>query len=532
MADGRTPISSTARTREADPHSSRGSSPPVKTGGTEEVRAADALVRRALNFLVKLFPATNAHIGYVRKEEAPLLGGSPSSQNGEAGQFEDIREVPGHPEFLRAITVNVDERISQFLGEDAKAHLQTAYARLKVPVILAQEWGRQVPVPGRARAETREALRAQLPTHIIAHLIADQFAQVTGQEAYRFARHAEPGSAHDELAGTIVESLDYMNALTRSRVEHQELTHGLVIAPRSERERAPGHAASSAEGRSSAEGASPPALGHYPEDFRDLKRTSLLTDGYQSALCITPAGRAARLVTRDTVANVPELLDRDLGSLSFLAAASKQHDGIGLMLRQGGSITTFAGGRPLFIRRSGVWHGLLWDQIQSTMTGRYGEVGAQVFGIALLLTTSSKGGIIAVSEDPPDALSLHEKDRVDRARSPAAPPQGDHQGGADRAGPERESTPEWFLHRLLPAGNILDLSRPTLALLAGIDGATIVDPEGHLISYGAIVESMQGRSEGARTAAARTLSAHGLVIKVSEDGPVQIFENGEPVLTV
>ncbi|PSQ98444.1 MAG: hypothetical protein BRD48_07300, partial [Bacteroidetes bacterium QS_9_68_14] len=512
---------------------------PVKTDGAEEMRAADALVRRALDFLVKLFPATDAHVGYVRKEEAPLLGGSPSSQNGGAGRFEDIREVPGHPEFLRAITISVDERIGQFLGEDAEAHLQAAYARLKVPVILAQGWTRQM--PGHAHSgssETREALRAQLPTHVIAHLIADQFAQVTGQEAYRFARHAEPGSAHDELAGTIVESLDYMNALTRSRVEHQELTHGLIIAPRSEiaprgeRERAPGHATPSAEGRSSAEGASPPALGHYPEDFRDLKRTSLLTDGYQSALCITPAGRAARLVTRDTVANVPELLDRDLGSLSFLAAASKQHNGIGLMLRQGGSITTFAGGRPLFVRRSGVWHGLLWDQIQSTMTGRYGEVGAQVFGVALLLTTSSKGGIIAVSEDPPDALSLHEKDRVDRARSPAAPPQGDHQGGADRAGPERESTPEWFLHRLLPAGNILDLSRPTLALLAGIDGATVVDPEGHLISYGAIVESMQGRSEGARTAAARTLSAHGLVIKVSEDGPVQIFENGEPVLTV
>lgn len=524
MADGRKRVSIKKSAPEAAPRPHDSS---IKTGGTEKVRAADALVRHALDFLVELFPGTNAHIGYVRKEEAPLLGGSSGSspsQADQAGQFEDIRAVPGHPAFLRAITISVDERISQFLGEDTGAHLKTAYARLKVPVILAQEWTRQM--PGHVREETREALRAQLPTHIIAHLIADQFAQVTEQEAYRFARHAEPESAHDELARTIVESLDYMNTLTRSRVEHQELTHGLVIAPRATEAHATDGEAALAEAPSAL------ALGHYPEDFRDLKRTSLLTDGYQSALWITPAGQAARLITRDTVANLPELLDRDLGSLSFLAAASKQHDGVGLMLRQGGSITTFAGGQPLFIRRSGVWHGLLWDQIRSTMTGRYGEVGAQVFGTALLLTTSSKGGIIAVSEDPPDALNLHEKDRVDHARSPAVPPEDDRQSGADRAGSERESAPEWFLHRLLPSGNILDLSRPTLAMLAGIDGATVVDAEGRLISYGAIVESMQGRSEGARTAAARTLSAHGPVIKVSEDGPVQIFEDGEPVLTV
>jgi hypothetical protein len=495
--------------------------------GPADVRATDALVRKALAFLTELFPAANAHIGYVRKADAPLLGGTASPRNGEGGRFEDIREVPAHPEFLRVVTISVNERISEFLREDDDSHLEAASARFKIPVILAHEWTRHL--TGAATEEARAALQAQLPVHIIAHLIADQFAHVAEREAYRFARHGEPQSAHDRLTNTIVETLDYIDKLTRSRVEHQDLSHGLVIAPQPEEESGEPHV----ERR--------PLRGQYPEDFRELKRTSLLTDGYQSVLCITPEGRATHILTPDTLGDVPSLLDRDFGSLSFLAAVSKKQEGIGLILRQGGSVMTFASGQPLFSRRSGVWHGLIWNQIRNAMVERYGEVGAELFGVVLILTTSSKGGILAVAEDGADALNLNEKDRVDRAR--AAPAlevkrpnaASENIRGADVEAEEAEpltENAEWLLHRLLPAGNILDLSRTTLALLAGIDGATIVDEEGRLISYGAIVQSRQGRSEGARTAAARTLSAHGLVVKVSEDGPVQIFEHGEPVLTV
>jgi hypothetical protein len=507
-------------TQEATEETS-GSDPSSQADVPEEVRAADTLVRKALDFTVELFPATSANVAYLHKEEASLPDEVPSSGSEDTGRFEDVRQVPAHPDFTRVVTIDVDERISRFLREDAEAHaeahLQTAYARLKIPVILAHEWTRQV--AGRTSAETREALGAQLPAHIIAHLIADQFAQATDSETHRFARHREPHSAHDRLATTIVESLGYMDVLARSRVEHQALSHGLVIAPLSE---------GSQESQEVKE-PWPLSQSRYPADFRTLKRTSLLTDGYQSALCITPEGKPAKMITRDTLGDVRSMLDRDFGSLSFLAAAAKQHEGIGLMLRPGGSIMTFAGGQPLFVRRSGVWHGLVWNQIRSTMVARYGKVGAQVFGIVLILTTSGKGGILAIVEDGPDALNLPEKDRVDLARAKADAPtdtQSEHREGG------RDKDAEWLLHRLLPAGNVLDLSRPTLALLAGIDGATIVDEDGRLLSYGAIVQSSQGQSEGARTAAARTLSAHGLVIKVSEDGPVQIFENGETVLTV
>lgn len=484
--------------------------------GTEEMRRSDALVQAALDFLAELFPVADTRVTYTRNGKASV-GEEGESQTGVPGLFRDVREVPGHPEFLRVVAVNVKGRLSRFLGEAAADYLETAYDRLVIPLELAHEWTEQVAASSR---EARKALRLQLPTHVIAHIVADQFAQVTGRADYRFAHHGEAQSPHDELAGTVVNSLEYMDGLTRSRVEHQELSHGLIVAPLAAEE---------------------PTLRKrqtlpqccYPQDFQDLKRIPLLADGYQSALRISPGGEAVELVTRDTLGDMRALLDRDFGALSFIAAASERYEGIGLMLRPGGSVMTFAGGQPLFIRRSGVWHGLLWNQVRSTMVARYGKVGAQVFGVALILTTSSKGGILVIMDRPSDPPDLNEKDRVDRARERGADEQ--KHGGAQALGkdPQGRAVPaEWYLHRLLPTSDVTELSLPTLALLAGIDGATIVDTDGRLLSYGAIVPSVQGQSEGARTAAARTLSEHGLVIKVSEDGPVQLFENGESVLTV
>jgi predicted regulator of Ras-like GTPase activity (Roadblock/LC7/MglB family) len=92
--------------------------------------------------------------------------------------------------------------------------------------------------------------------------------------------------------------------------------------------------------------------------------------------------------------------------------------------------------------------------------------------------------------------------------------------------------PEWLFHRLLSTDSIASMSSRSLAQLAGIDGATIVSEDGNLLAYGAIVSSVQGRSEGARTAAARTLSEQGLVLRISEDGPIQLFEQGNSLLTV
>ncbi len=90
--------------------------------------------------------------------------------------------------------------------------------------------------------------------------------------------------------------------------------------------------------------------------------------------------------------------------------------------------------------------------------------------------------------------------------------------------------PETRLHHLIDAET---LNERTLARLASLDGATVVDRGGNLLAYGAVVTSTDSQNEGARTAAARTLSAVAdVVLKVSIDGDITIFRDGEVVTTL
>ena len=73
----------------------------------------------------------------------------------------------------------------------------------------------------------------------------------------------------------------------------------------------------------------------------------------------------------------------------------------------------------------------------------------------------------------------------------------------------------------------------TLVRLAMLDGATVLDCDGRLLAYGAIVSSADSENEGARTAAAKTLSETALVVlKVSVDGDITVFRDGSVVATL
>ena len=90
--------------------------------------------------------------------------------------------------------------------------------------------------------------------------------------------------------------------------------------------------------------------------------------------------------------------------------------------------------------------------------------------------------------------------------------------------------PETRLHHLIDGS---DLDAQTLARFGELDGATILDRDGRLLAYGAIISSSDSEHEGARTAAARSLSHQALaVLKVSEDGDITVFREGQPMVTL
>jgi hypothetical protein len=301
----------------------------------------------------------------------------------------------------------------------------------------------------------------------------------------------------------LAEVLEYLIELSGTRVESRFLTHGVVITD---------------------------ALRHdprisvpYPEGLRAAKRTPLLFDGQRSVLVVDPAGRARTELQQHRLARlVPESgrVDRPGGTFldsgSLVALATRRFGGVGFFLREDRSIWTFVDGRPLVIRRGEHWSAFpLWLAAALGNSVGGGHAVELVVQAALMVSAGRGGAILGIVDDPASLDgTVPLKDRYD-LRNQFDP-------GAMR--------PETRLHHLIDAG---DLDATTLSRLAALDGATIVDRHGRLLAYGAVVTSVGSEEEGARTAAARTLSERALaVLRVSEDGEIAVFRDGALVTTL
>jgi DNA integrity scanning protein DisA with diadenylate cyclase activity len=79
---------------------------------------------------------------------------------------------------------------------------------------------------------------------------------------------------------------------------------------------------------------------------------------------------------------------------------------------------------------------------------------------------------------------------------------------------------------------LLEITRadfPLLVRIASLDGCVIIDSTGAMRNAGVILNlpgAHTNAGEGARTAAASYASTHGLAIKISQDGPVSVYERG------
>ena len=336
--------------------------------------------------------------------------------------------------------------------------------------------------PGTLSPAVRRALRDT----VIVELLSQQGREGTAQPAWLLA-----------------EVLEYLIELSGTRVESHSVTHGVVITDAIE---------------------DVPRLSvPYPGGLRGAKRSPLLFDGQRSVLVVDRQGRARtelqrhrldRLLPGGVRWGVDESTFVDSGSL--VALATRRLGGIGFFLREDRSIWTFVDGTPLVIRRGEHWTAFpLW--LAAAMGDAIGGGAAVdlVVQAALMISVQPSGAILGIVGEPGDLDGTVEpKDRFDLR---------------DQVDPEA-MRPETKLHHLIDAG---EMDAQTLARLAALDGATIVDRDGRLLAYGAIVTSADSQHEGARTAAARTLSMTSLaVLKVSEDGEITVFRDGVVVGTL
>ena len=328
----------------------------------------------------------------------------------------------------------------------------------------------------------RRALRDTLVIELLAH-----------HPAMRAA------SAPTEL---VAETIEYLIELSGTRVESDPITHGVVIADVFKDK--------------------PRLQFDYPADLRDAKRAPLLFDGQRSLLIVDTKGHPRFELQRHRLDHVlgktpprslaPEFVE----SGALVAEATRRLGGLGFFLRADRTIWVAVGGNRILLRRAEHWTAFPTEftaYVASLIAG--GRAAEIVVGAAYIISARGRGAILGIVNDRNllDGI-VSPKDRYDLREEFDRP----------------AMRPETRLHHLIDAQ---DLDEQTLARLAVLDGATIIDRDANLLAYGAIVTSSDSQHEGARTAAAKTMSQTAdVVLMVSQDGDITVFRGGEMTATL
>jgi hypothetical protein len=178
-------------------------------------------------------------------------------------------------------------------------------------------------------------------------------------------------------------------------------------------------------------------------------------------------------------------------------------------LNRTGEILVLQDQKLLFARRSGSWH-FLTPEAVVTQLGRPGhsEVRTAVLETALDVSFARSGGCIGI-------VISAQQNRWKNVVSTA-----------DHLSPTTSMKAK-VLSRAIAGRKFQDLDRRLRQELVGIDGATVINHHGEILSVGAILKIPGGSTGGARLAAAKELGKLGLGIKISQDGGIRCYQDGE-----
>ena len=204
-----------------------------------------------------------------------------------------------------------------------------------------------------------------------------------------------------------------------------------------------------------------------------------------------------------------------------------------LVLTPAQDIKVFAEGDLMFSFSDGRWRLLdiptkfgIWREAVKLSSD--GGLARRLFQAALNLSAARVGALLVVVRDPeksiPQLIAPVDRMSEEVAVDDPQDPENLSPRLAKRA-----------LHHAVRGMNLLQLEPTVLESIASLDGAVVTDPDGNLLTFGAILrisaETLElGRSvQGARTLAALAASQHGPVLKISEDGYVTMFLKGRRV---
>lgn len=215
------------------------------------------------------------------------------------------------------------------------------------------------------------------------------------------------------------------------------------------------------------------------------------------------------------------------------ARATRAGDHVCLVLTPSQEIKIFAAGTMLFSFSDARWRLLdiaskfaAWREAVGRSTPP--DLALLLFQAALNLSEARTGALLVVARDPDRSIQqlLVRHDRITE------------EVAADDPEDPESLSPRWSkraLHHAVRGANLCELDPTVLESIAGLDGAVVVDQQGRLLTFGAILRiapetlELVRSVQGARTLAALAASQHGPALKVSQDGYITMFLKGRRV---
>jgi len=258
----------------------------------------------------------------------------------------------------------------------------------------------------------------------------------------------------------------------------------------------------------------PAAIGFIPSapagavSFRDMCRenfSAVISNGFDTILTCNFNGEILGHETLNPPGECPSFTPFRLG-----AVADWAHKGrIALVLNRAGEILVFRDFQLRFARRGGQWHFLTHNPVITQM-GRPDshEVRKAVYSTCLDASFARTGACIGI------VTSNHANEWQQVAVS-----------ANDYLEPA-QSIKAKTLAPFVGVKKFQQLDRRLRQELVAIDGATLIDHKGTILAVGAILKIAGGSTGGGRLAAAKALSKLGVGIKVSQDGGITGFHDG------
>lgn len=259
---------------------------------------------------------------------------------------------------------------------------------------------------------------------------------------------------------------------------------------------------------------------HLVSESERLKTESLLAEEFAKALTdgvdtwwrIAAVGGVISFESSDAATKLSAPADGFFPERYRPIALRTGGNAVAIALNRNGEILVFAGQVLRFAMRRGAWFNFAHDSVVKQMSpGGAGSAKLRkaVYASCLDVSFSRTGGCIGLLRTR-DLAAFRERRIV---------------ADTDRIG--NSANPKAQAAATLVAGReFSELPRSIRKELLALDGAVVLEPNGHVYTAGAILKlaNVNLGTHGGRSAAAKTLQNYGLGIKISEDGMISGYK--------